>query len=328
VHRNQVADVVRILAGRRIDVIYDRTFHMTLIASEAASALGIPRVSTIVSPPSRAVPLNAGRFLAIKKRRLREAYRRSAAVIAVSHPTACDASIFYRLPRRRFIVVTNPVDSNALDEVIASTATPPRDSRFTIACVGRISIEKGQRELVQALQKLRSDYPNYPLPRVWMIGDGPLRASLEQTVRTEQLQDAIDFVGHVANPAPWIAAADAVCITSHFEGFPNVMLESMAIGVPVIARSIDVVRSLGRLASDPTVRGRTYVWTFESSVGDEGGDLARKIIRSQSNVTATRSKTISAKRLAREELSIDSGIARIERLLIKAFLERLAELRR
>lgn len=325
VHRQQVADVADLLAKRQIDVIYDRTFHMTLIAGEAALAAGVPRVSTIVSPPSRAVPLNAGRFLSIKKRRLQRSYRQSAAVIAVSHPTAQDASAFYQLPRSRFTVVANPVDSESLDQAVAKSPQPSRDSRYTIACVGRISIEKGQMELVQAIIKLRSDYPDQPLPRVWMIGDGPLRASLQQTVRDELLDSSIEFIGHVAQPAPWIAAADAVCITSHFEGFPNVMLEAMAIGVPVIARSIDVVRSLGRIATDPTIRGRTYVTTFESMPDDVGFDLARKIVRTRINSTATRSKATSARHLARESLSIASGIARIELILIKAFLDRLAE---
>lgn len=325
IHRQQVEHVVQVLAQRQIDVIYDRTFHMTLIAGEAALAGGVPRVSTIVSPPSRAVPLNAGRFLSIKIRRLRNAYRQASAVIAVSHPTACDAAAFYQLPRSRFTVVANPVDSEALDQIVATAPRPSRDSRYTIACVGRISIEKGQLELVQAMKKLRSDYPDRPLPRIWMIGDGPLRASLQQTVQNEALLDSIEFIGHVAQPAPWIAASDAVCITSHFEGFPNVMLEAMAMGVPVIARSIDVVRSLGRIAIDPTIRGRTYVTTFKSSPENMGFDLARKLVRCRINGTATRSKSVSARRLAREELSIASGLARIERILIKAFVDRLAE---
>ena len=325
VHRQQVADVATVLAMRRIDVIYDRTFHMTLIAGEAALAAGVPRVSTIVSPPSRAVPLNAGRFLSLKKRRLRNAYCRSAAVIAVSHPTARDAAAYYQLPRRRFIVLANPVDCDELDQIVATMPPPSRDSRYTIACVGRISIEKGQMELVQAMKKLRSDHPGQPLPRVWMIGDGPLRESLEQKVRDDQLQDSIEFVGHVAQPARWIAAADLVCIPSHFEGFPNVMLESMALGVPVIARSIDVVQSLGRLAVNPTIRGRVYLTTFESSTDEMGFDLARKIVRTRINSAARRSKAISARRLAREELSIAGGMARIERILIKVFVDRLAE---
>src|SRR5690606_12624600 len=95
IHRAQIHHVARVLREREIDVIYDRTFLMTLIAAPAAAKAGVPRVSTIVSPPSRIVPLLGGRFLAAKRRRLRTAYATAAAVVAVSHPTARDAAGYY-----------------------------------------------------------------------------------------------------------------------------------------------------------------------------------------------------------------------------------------
>jgi glycosyltransferase involved in cell wall biosynthesis len=312
IHGRQVDDLVRLLRQRRIDVIYDRTFHMSLIAAPAAKVCGVPRVSTIVSPPSRAVPLNAGRFLAAKRRRLRRAYVDAGLVIAVSHPTAADAAKYYELPRRRFLVVPNPVDSERLDQIVADSPPPVRDARFTIACVGRMSVEKGQRELVWAIGRLKQSYPGFPLPRVWMIGDGPLRESLAGLARRLGVEDSIDFVGHVQQPAPWIAAADAVCVPSHFEGFPNVMLEAMALGVPVIARRIEVVRSLGRLPRDPAIRGLDYVATFDESGNRVGVDLARTIRATCINPTATRSRVNAARMLALKELSIDRIVPRIE----------------
>jgi len=325
IHRHQVADLGRVLRSRQIDVIYDRTFHMSLIAAPAAKACGVPRVSTIVSPPSRAVPLNAGRFLAAKRRRLSKAYADAGRVIAVSHPTAADAARYYDLPRRRFLVVPNPVDSQRLDQIVNDSPRPGRDQRYRIACVGRMSVEKGQTELVWAIGRLKRHYPDFPLPRVWMIGDGPLRESLAALARRLGVEDSVDFIGHVEQPAPWIAAADAVCLPSHFEGFPNVMLEAMAIGVPVIARRIDVVRSLGRLARDPAIRGRDYVATFDETGNRVGVNLARTIRAAVINTTATRSRVIAARRLAREELSIDKIVPRIEREITKLVERPLAE---
>ncbi len=63
VHRAQVNALSQLLTARQIDVVYDRTFHMSLIAGPACSQVGVPRISTMVSPPSFAVPLNAGRFV-------------------------------------------------------------------------------------------------------------------------------------------------------------------------------------------------------------------------------------------------------------------------
>jgi len=321
IHRRQIDDLARVIVAQQIDVVYDRTFHMSLIAAEAVRYDRVPRVSTIVSPPSRAVPLNAGRFVGLKRRRLRRAYRESAAVIAVSQATARDAAAYYRLPRHGFRVISNPVDAQALARIVSSQARPQRDQRYTIACVGRISVEKGQAELLLALDHLRSHYPEFPLPKVWFLGEGPLRESLIQEAKRLNLSDCVDWLGHVEHPAPWIAAADAVCITSHFEGFPNVMLEAMALGVPVIARSIDAVRSLGRIPQDPSIRGLSYVATFGPSANRPGIDLALKLRRCKLNTTATRSRTAAAKRLAQEELSIEKGIAQIEQILVKVTLD-------
>jgi glycosyltransferase involved in cell wall biosynthesis len=321
IHRAQVRDVAQVLSQRQIDVVYDRTFLMTLIAAPAAAKLGVPRVSTIVSPPSGAVPLLAGRYLVMKRRLLRTAYRSAAAVIAVSRPVAKDAAAYYGLPRRRFIVVPNPVDAQALDATVAAAPKPPRDERWTIACVGRISIEKGQTELLDALDQLRRRYPDFPLPRVWMIGDGPLRAELEQTAKQLNLEREVEFLGHLSQPAPWIAAADALCLPSHFEGFPNVMLEAMALGIPVIARGIAVTRSLARLSQRPELRGRDYLAMFQENPSSGGVDLARKIRRVRLNTAATASRVGAARRLAREEHAIIQLVPRIENLLVKAYLD-------
>lgn len=318
IHRAQVRHLTRLLKERQIDVVYDRTFLMTLIAAPAAAKVGVPRVSTIVSPPSRIVPLNGGRFLAAKRRRLRIAYASAAAVVAVSRPTAHDAASYYGLPRQRFRVIPNPVDSDTLDTRVANTPRPLRDHRWTIACVGRMSVEKGQATLVEALDRLRCDFPDFPLPVVWMIGDGELRSELEQSVESLGLQHQFRFLGHLAQPAPWIAAADALCLPSHFEGFPNVMLEAMALGTPVIARSLDVIRSLGSLPQQADIRGRDYLAMFTATPGEDARSLAKKIRRVQLNTAATRSRVKAARRLARDAHAISHLLPRIEYLLLNA----------
>jgi glycosyltransferase involved in cell wall biosynthesis len=315
IHRAQVAALEKILRDRAIDVIYDRTFHMTLIAGPAAAQVVVPRVSTIVSPPSYAVPLNAGRFVSIKRRRLAKAYTEAAKVIAVSHPAAADARRFYGLKPHQVCAVPNPVDAADLDAAVSSQPVPVRDERYTIVCVGRMSQEKGQSCLIKALAHLRQIDAHRPLPCLWLIGDGPLRDSLEAMSEEYQLTDAIKFLGHVSQPAPWIAAADALCLPSAFEGFPNVMLEAMALGTPVIASDIEVVRSLGRVSYDHRERGRDYVATFRSGDAEH---LARKIRNVRSNSTGTRSRVISARNLARNTHAIGAIVPRLESIMLKA----------
>ncbi len=311
IHRAQVAAVARLLRDRHIDVVYDRTFHMTLIAGPAAEVVGVPRVSTIVSPPSYAVPLNAGRFLAFKRRQLAKSYARAAAVIAVSRPAAADARKYYGLRARGIVSIPNPVDSAELDSVVASTVAPSREAGFTVVCVGRMTQEKGHQALIESLATLRESFPDFPLPKVWMIGDGPLRSQLQEVTERLQLTESIDFIGHVPQPASWIAAADALVLPSYFEGFPNVMLEAMALGTPVIARAIDVVRSLGRVADNREDRGKDYVATFRTV-----GELARKIRRLRLDPSGTRSRMVAARNLARRAHAIDAIVPMIEASII------------
>ena len=314
VHRAQVKTLASLLTERRIDVVYDRTFHMSLIAGPACAQVQVPRVSTIVSPPSFAVPLNAGRFVWIKRRRLAEAYRQAARVIAVSHAVASDVRKYYDL-RRGVDVVLNPVDLKTLLQQASQPISLPNPSRFTIVCVGRMSAEKNQRILLAALSDLKKRVHATMLPQVILVGDGPLRSSLEQFVAAFGLADDVTFAGHISVVAPYIAGADLLVLPSIFEGFPNVVLEAMALKTPVLAADIPVIRQLGRIGPSARDRGYDCVATFECGNADS---LAKKIQSVQLNSTARRSRVSAAYRLIEASLSLEAQLPRLEKYLLQA----------
>lgn len=231
--RQQVSGLASLLTENQIDLVYDRTFHMTLIAGPAAQTTGVPRVSTIVSPPDQALPLVEKRFVRLKRHRLAVAYRNSKQVIAVSRAAADSAIHYYKLSPDRVEVVPNPVDAAAINDRPRTAVT--REGRgCTLACVGRMTREKGHADLIAALQMTEATWSG-PAIQVWFVGDGPLRTQL-QTLADQSLNlHRIHFVGHQADPAAWIASADGLILPSRFEGMPNVVLEAMAIGTPVIA---------------------------------------------------------------------------------------------
>ena len=234
--RHQIAALKQLLIRESIEVIYDRTFHMTLIAGPAARSLAIPRVSTIVSPPDQMLPMMESRFLRLKRLQLARAYRQSARVIAVSTQAAQSAERYYRLPQGSTEVIPNPVDLAGLRSAAKLHAPPPRDDRLTLVCVGRMSEEKGHRDLLDALELTESQWPPSVAPaQVWLIGDGPLRGELEARWHSRSHLHQVAFLGAVMNPEPAIAAADALVLPSRFEGMPNAVLEAMALETPVIA---------------------------------------------------------------------------------------------
>lgn len=234
--RHQIRYVRELLVAREIDVIYDRTFHMTMIAGPAAQRVGVPRVSTIVSPPEYAVPAVEKRFVWLKRLRLARAYRQSTAVIAVSRQAALSAENYYGLPSGSVAVIHNPIDVEHLRHDAGGEPACKKDDRFTIVCVGRMTEEKGHHDLVSAIELSESMWSeDLPDLRVVMIGGGPLCDELQARVRGALKRHQIQFLGAQSSAAPMIASADALVLPSHFEGMPNVVLEAMALGTPVVA---------------------------------------------------------------------------------------------
>lgn len=250
--RHQIRHLREILQRESIDVIYDRTFHMSLIAGPAGNTCGVPRVSTIVSPPHFALPLVESRFVAVKKARLARAYRHSRDVIAVSRQTADSAVEYYGLPDDAIRVIHNSVDTEAIRRS-ARTRIEKRPGCITLVCVGRMTREKGQRYLLDALSLAKAKWPNdLPEIELWMIGDGPLRQGLELQSKAITGGFTTTFLGSMQNPLPYMASADALVLPSLFEGMPNVVLEAMALGTPVIATHSGGTVELER--NDPTIQ--------------------------------------------------------------------------
>ena len=232
--RQQTQCLRSIIESAAIDVIYDRTFHMTLLAGKAPP--NVRRVSTIVSPPDVALPHVEKRFVGLKKRRLTVAYRTADAVIAVSHAAAKSAEHYYALDRGQVIVVQNPVDVPALRRNLDSTPTMNDALATRLVCVGRMTSEKGHVDLLHALQQVVAAWPEQRKPlHVLLVGDGPLRSELETLTNSLRLSMHVEFCGVIDQAASVISSASALVLPSRFEGMPNVVLEAMALRTPVIA---------------------------------------------------------------------------------------------
>ncbi|WP_153557322.1 glycosyltransferase [Roseimaritima sediminicola] len=238
-----------LLGQHAIDVVYDRTFQMTMAVAPAAAALRIPRVSTVVSPPDRMLPRLEPRFQRLKRRRLARAYAASRQVVAVSDAVAAAAARFYRLSTEKIVTIRNPID---VAETLRRAAEPLSrgagplthvdgplthgDAAVHFVCIGRMSQEKGQAVLLDALRQVHSQRPELAW-RLTLVGDGPDRQRLAERCRSQGWSERVRFTGHLENPLPLLKAADALVLPSLFEGLPNVVLEAMCLATPVIATS-------------------------------------------------------------------------------------------
>jgi glycosyltransferase involved in cell wall biosynthesis len=113
------------------------------------------------------------------------------------------------------------------------------DSGRRILFVGRLTDQKRPQNLVSAVAAMAVESGRRVV--VDFLGDGELRSELQQQISAAGLNDRIRLHGYQPNVAEWMALADVLALPSDWEGLPNVVLEAMAQGLPVIATDVDGV---------------------------------------------------------------------------------------
>lgn len=106
-----------------------------------------------------------------------------------------------------------------------------------ILIVGRLSREKDHLSLLRALHQLRAGQIGF-VSHLLIVGDGPERARIEQTIGELSLGQAVTLTGQVASAEPYYGIADIAVLSSLSEGSPNALLEAMAARVPVVSTAV------------------------------------------------------------------------------------------
>jgi len=135
-------------------------------------------------------------------------------------PNGCDTKVFHPASR-----------SYARSELSVAP-----ESKIVLY-VGRLASGKGLFDLTDAAIRLIQSHPNL---HIVFVGDGPLAQALQERARLTEFAQHFLFPGPAcsARVARWLAAADLFCLPSHSEGCPNVVVEALACGRPVVATSV------------------------------------------------------------------------------------------
>jgi glycosyltransferase involved in cell wall biosynthesis len=236
IRRAQIAHFAKTLASKQIDVVYDRTPHMTLVASPACQRSSIPHLSTVVSNPADDLRDNIGRFRRLKYRVLKRAYRNANRVIANSEPLADACRDFCGLPADQVTVLPNGFDFHQICDLAVEQVNlqDVPSGTFHIAAAGRLEECKGFDILLDAINELVNVRDHLKIV-VSIAGRGFLEDQLNHLADQHCLEQVVRFVGFLENPYPLIRSADLFCLTSRYEGMPNVLVEAMSLGVPVLS---------------------------------------------------------------------------------------------
>ncbi|MBN2302110.1 MAG: glycosyltransferase [Lentisphaerae bacterium] len=171
----------------------------------------------------------------------------------------------------KITIVPNGVDTNLFRyqpvEKAANRIGKPgllsAGNRKTVLYVGNLAHVKGPDILLSAWQQYKNAMNNElamgdadciaqrKADRLVVIGEGPMLAGLKKMTRLLRIDDSVFFVGAVSHDkvAAWMNVADVLCLPSRSEGMPNVVLEALACGLPVVASNVGACKEM--LADSP-----------------------------------------------------------------------------
>lgn len=215
VNLRRVARLRAFFKSARPDVVLSFMAESNLLAILAGLGLGL---RVVVS--ERIHPAFHNEFPRAWRVMRRFLYARAGAVIAQTE----DAARWLR--RSCHVAVT--VIPNAL----RALPEPFGEKEALIVAVGRLARQKGFDVLLRAFARIAPDFEAWKLA---IIGEGVERENLTRLRAELLLVDRVEFVGQSPNVVDWIARAGLVVQPSRFEGFPNVVLESMGMGAAVIS---------------------------------------------------------------------------------------------
>jgi len=154
---------------------------------------------------------------------------------------AAGKCLYGNCPRLRnsFKIVPNAIDMNkyfaaeTLRSIIRHECAC--DDSFVIGHIGRFVPEKNHDHLIRVFSQA---VKHHPQSKLFLIGDGPLRSTIEKLVRAEGLEQAVYFWGIRNDVHRLLQSFDVMLLPSFMEGLPVVLIEAQAAGVPCIISNV------------------------------------------------------------------------------------------
>lgn len=218
-----VSNFVRIRRIRRIVREYKPSTVISFIGTTnilvILATLFMP-VRVIISERNDPSRQSLGRIWDFLRRRL----YRYASIVTANSQHAINALKAY-VPQHKLVYVPNPIP------LPVQNAQTMAQRENIILSVGRLYPQKGIDLLLRAFANIAHEYLDW---RLEIVGDGPLRGDLTRLADDLNIAHAVTFAGIVQDVGPYYSKASIFVLPSHYEGTPNVLLEAMSAGLPVV----------------------------------------------------------------------------------------------
>jgi glycosyltransferase involved in cell wall biosynthesis len=207
-----------------------------------------------------------------------------------------------RLAPEKIVVIPNGVDvskfANATAADLSSFGIPPGSQ--VLLTIGRLDRQKDLPTLLEAAALV---VPKHRHAHFLLVGEGPERPQIEDTIRDRELGGRVHLAGWRADIPEILAAGCALVLSSRWEGMPNVVLEAMAAGLPVVATQVEGISEL-------VINGHTGLVAPRQSPRD----LAAAIQKILMDPVAAKVLGTAGQDRARAEFSWETMVAKYERI--------------
>ena len=221
-----------LLRSERPEVLFC-TSSAANIPAVAAHALSGRRCRLILSERNALLRGNATLKRHIEVQLKRVLYPAADLITVVSQGVGDELVERIGVPKRKISVVFNPVVNEQLREQARESVDHPwfSDDVPVVLAAGRLVPQKDYATLIEAFARARVTRPM----RLFILGDGPLKAELQATVDSCGVTQDVLFAGFDKNPFKYMARCAAFVLSSKAEGLPGVLIQAMACGAPAIA---------------------------------------------------------------------------------------------
>jgi glycosyltransferase involved in cell wall biosynthesis len=217
------------------DVVHLHNPTPTVYAAMAARMAGVPSI------------VSTRHNLAASPRRLIVEFKYALAttfcdwIAGICDATTNNLKNTHSIPARKIVRVYNGTDPVSR---VAQEQWPPKTG-FTLVYVGRLEPVKNHTLLLNAVQAALQFMPSL---RLWMVGDGSERKTLESLASELGIASQVIFIGQQLDVAPFFSAADAFIMSSKSEGLPISLLQAFSLGLPAIVTDVGGMAEVVRLA--------------------------------------------------------------------------------
>ena len=223
------------LRERRPDVLLSTLSKANIVAAWACRLAAGGTALVLREANQFSVALNPdNKFDRLLPKLARRWYREADSIIAVSEGVRADLAATLAIPADEIVPILNPVDllriRGLCEQQPAEADDWPPAEPFVLA-VGKLTPQKDYETLLRAFARVRKRHP----VRLVILGEGHEEGNLRSLAAELGIAGHVQLPGHVRNPYAWMRQARVFVLTSAWEGCPNVLLEALACGCPVVS---------------------------------------------------------------------------------------------